>query len=54
MTIRRIASLLPGTSLEVAFIRFHTPANLAAPLTRSPFLREYTVTRVSALAVKVC
>jgi len=54
MTIQRFVSLLPKVSLELASIRFHTPAALAAPLTRSSSLREYIVTRVSALAVKAC
>ncbi len=54
MTIQRFLELLPRASLELASIRLHTPGNLAAPLTRLRAVREYVVTRVSAVAVKSC
>jgi hypothetical protein len=54
MTIRRFVSLVSEAPLELASIRFHTPAGAGAPLTRFPRLREYVVTRVSATLVKPC
>ncbi len=54
MTIHRFLELLSQASLKPAFIRFHTPGGLAAPLTRSRLLREYVTTRVNAVAVKRC
>ncbi|HHQ49518.1 MAG TPA: class I SAM-dependent methyltransferase [Acidobacteria bacterium] len=54
MTIQRFLALLSKASLEVASIRLHTPAALAAPFTHFPAIREYVVTRVSATVVSPC
>lgn len=54
MTISRFLELLPAASLEAARIRLHTPGGLAAPLTRLHSIREYVVTRLSAVVERPC
>jgi len=54
MTIKRFLEMLPAASLEVVAVRLHTPGGLGAPLTRLHSIREYIVTRVSAVVRPQC
>jgi SAM-dependent methyltransferase len=54
MTIARFLELLPAASLEPTLVRLHTPGGLAAPLTRLRTIREYLVTRLSAVVERPC
>jgi SAM-dependent methyltransferase len=54
MTIGRFLDLLTAASLEPILVRLHTPGGLAAPLTRLRKIREYLVTRLSAVVERPC
>jgi len=54
MTIKRFMELLSVASLEVVAVRLHTPGGLGTPLTRVHPIREYVVTRVSAVVRPQC
>lgn len=54
MTINEFLELLPAASLGLARLHLHTPGGLGAPLTRLGSVREYVVTRLTAVVERPC